>query len=415
MLSLNNKRILVGVSGGIAAYKSPDLVRRLRERGADVRVVMTPNAIQFITPLTLQAVSGTPVHLQLLDAEAESGMGHIELARWADAIVIAPATANFIARLTHGTADDLLSTLCLATDARIAISPAMNRLMWDNAATQENLDALRQRGISVLGPGEGDQACGETGPGRMLEPDVIADQIGGLFENDALNGINMVITAGPTWEALDPVRVLTNHSSGKMGYAVSQAALEAGAAVTLISGPTALTPPERASVVRVESALQMYEAVHECIDKADVFIGVAAVADYRPAQYQDKKIKKQDDTLHLELVKNPDILASVAALTDKPFTVGFAAETNDMINHGRKKLVQKGVDLIAANRVGAENGGFGDDNNELTLIDRHGVRELASAPKTKLARQLIADIAKQIADQSDAKDTTQNTRQSSAR
>jgi len=411
MLSLNNKRILVGVSGGIAAYKSPDLVRRLRERGAEVRVVMTPNATQFITPLTLQAVSGTPVHLQLLDAEAESGMGHIELARWADAIVIAPATANFIARLTHGTADDLLSTLCLATDARIAIAPAMNRLMWDNAATQENLNTLRQHGVATLGPGEGDQACGETGPGRMLEPETIADEIGGLFENNALNGINMVITAGPTWEALDPVRVLTNHSSGKMGYAVAQAALEAGAAVTLITGPTALTPPDRASVVHVESALQMHEAVHKCIEQADVFIGVAAVADYRPVESKAQKIKKQDDILHLELVKNPDILASVAALADKPFTVGFAAETNDMINHARKKLVEKGVDLIAANRVGAENGGFGDDDNALTLIDRQGVHELTSAPKTKLARQLISYIA----NQSDAKDTTQNTRQSSAR
>ncbi len=411
MLSLNNKRILVGVSGGIAAYKSPDLVRRLRERGAEVRVVMTTNAAQFITPLTLQAVSGTPVHLQLLDAEAESGMGHIELARWADAIVVAPATANLISRLTHGTADDLLSTLCLASDARIAIAPAMNRLMWDNAATQENLEILRKRGVCVLGPGEGDQACGETGPGRMLEPEVIADEINALFKSDKLNGVSMVITAGPTWEALDPVRVLTNHSSGKMGYAVAQAAIDAGAAVTLVTGPTVLTAPERATVVKVKSALQMHDAVHACIEQADVFIGVAAVADYRPAETQRQKIKKQDDTMHLELVKNPDILTSVAALPKKPFTVGFAAETNDVINHARKKLVAKGVDLIAANKVGAEEGGFGDDNNALTLVDRQGIQELASAPKTKLARQLVSYIA----DQLDAKNTTQNTRQSSAR
>ncbi len=411
MHTLNHKRILVGITGGIAAYKSPDLVRRLRERGAEVRVVMTPAATEFITPLTLQAVSTNPVHQHLLDAEAESGMSHIELARWADAIVIAPASADFIARLAHGMADDLLSTLCLATGAFIALAPAMNRVMWKNPATQENLTTLTSRGFTLLGPGEGDQACGETGPGRMLEPETIAEQIAFFFENNALSGVNVVVTAGPTWEALDPVRVLTNHSSGKMGYAVAQAAAEAGAAVTLITGPTALTPPQRTTMVCVKSAQQMYDAVHECIGQANVFIGVAAVADYRPAQSAKQKIKKHGDTLQLELVKNRDILASVAKLTDKPFTVGFAAETNDLINQARKKLIEKGVDLIVANRVGAKSGGFGEDDNTITLVDRRGVQELPSAPKTKLARQLIAYIA----DRLDAKDSTQDSRQSSAR
>jgi phosphopantothenoylcysteine decarboxylase/phosphopantothenate--cysteine ligase len=396
MGSLTNKRILLGITGGIAAYKSADLARRLREAGAEVRVVMTQAATEFITPLTMQAVSGHPVHRQLLDTEAEAGMGHIDLARWADAVLVAPASANFLARLVQGRADDLLSTLCLATQAPVAVAPAMNQQMWANTATQVNLVTLKSRGVHVFGPGEGSQACGEVGPGRMLEPLQIVELAGGLFASGVLDGLRVVITAGPTWEAIDPVRGITNKSSGKMGYAVAEAAVEAGARVILISGPTALPDPDRLTTVRVTSARQMYDAVHEHAGNADVFIGVAAVADYRPVETQPAKLKKNSERLTLELVRNADILESVAKWSPRPFTVGFAAETNDVERHAREKLERKNLDLVAANRVGLPGSGFESDDNQLLLVERDGTTELPAGPKRQLARTLIHHIGRKI-------------------
>lgn len=406
MATLVNKRILLGVTGGIAAYKSADLVRRLREAGAAVRVVMTDAACEFITELTLQAVSSHPVHRNLLDTQAESAMGHIELARWADAILVAPASADFLARLAQGRGDDLLTTLCLASAAPLAVAPAMNQQMWRNPATQANVATLRQRRVQVFGPAEGSQACGDVGPGRMTEPTELALLTAGLFETGTLDGLTVLVTAGPTWEALDPVRGLSNKSSGKMGYAVANAAAEAGAQVTLISGPVALTPPERITTVRVTSAQEMFDAVHERISTVAIFIGVAAVADYRPATVAEQKIKKSTEHLTLELVRNPDILASVAALEPAPFTVGFAAETEHLESAARAKLDAKGVDLIAANLVGASEGGFGVDENRLLLVDRTGTTELPLAPKAQLARTLIQHIAEKF----HAKNRTQNPR-----
>src|SRR5690606_31596261 len=319
MQSLTNKQILLGVTGGIAAYKSADLVRRLQDLGAWVRVVITRAAQEFITPLTFQALSGNPVHTELLDPEAEAAMGHIQLARWADLVLVAPASADFMARLTQGKGDDLLTTLCLATRAPIALAPAMNQAMWANSATQDNLQRLRQRGVHILGPAAGSQACGEVGLGRMLEPLEIAELSAGLFETGSLAGRKLVITAGPTREALDPVRYLSNHSSGKMGYALAQAAAEAGARVVLISGPTQLQAPPRVTMLAVTSALEMYTAALAQAADCDLFIGAAAVADYRPAQRSEQKIKKAaSDNITLELVKNPDIIAAVAALKPKP-------------------------------------------------------------------------------------------------
>lgn len=392
MTTLTAKRLLLGVTGGIAAYKSAELARRLREAGAEVRVVMTRAATEFITPLTMQAVSGQPVHLHLLDPTAESAMSHIDLARWPDAIVIAPASADFLAKLAHGRADDLLSTLCLATAAPVIVAPAMNQQMWHNAATQANVEILHTRGIAVWGPAEGEQACGDVGPGRMLEPPDLVARAAALFETGTLAGRHVLITAGPTQEPLDPVRYISNRSSGKMGYAVAQAALDAGARVTLITGPTALTPPSRAQVVRVATAQAMYDAVHAHASKADIFIGVAAVADYRAAEVAPQKIKKGADTLTLVLQKNPDILTSVAALTPRPYTVGFAAETGDVERLAREKLLAKGADLVAANEVGADLG-FDTEDNALLLVDRQGTLSLPMQPKPKLARQLIQAIA----------------------
>ena len=406
MATLVNKRILLGVTGGIAAYKSADLVRRLRDAGAAVRVVMTDAAGEFITELTLQALSGHPVCRKLLDSEAEAAMSHIQLARWADAVLVAPASADFLARLAQGHGDDLLTTVCLASAAPLAVAPAMNQQMWRNPATQANIATLRERNVQVFGPAEGVQACGDVGPGRMLEPTELATRTAGLFETGALDGLNVLITAGPTWEALDPVRGLTNKSSGKMGYAVAEAAAEAGAQVTLISGPVALTPPERIATVRVTSAQEMYDAVHERIRAADIFIGVAAVADYRPANVAEQKIKKSAEHLTLELMRNPDILASVAALKPAPFTVGFAAETEHLEAAARAKLAAKGVDLIAANLVGGSEGGFGVDENRLLLVDREGTTELPLAFKTQLARALIQNIAEKF----NAQNRTQNPR-----
>lgn len=392
MGTLINKRILLGVTGGIAAYKSADLVRRLRESGAEVRVVMTTAATEFITPLTMQAVSGHPVYRNLLDTDAEAGMGHIELARWADAVLVSPASANFLARLAQGRADDLLSAVCLATEAPVAVAPAMNQQMWDNAATQANLVTLGKNRIKIFGPAEGSQACGEVGPGRMLEPVELVTLTSELFATGELDGLAVIVTAGPTWEAIDPVRGLTNRSSGKMGYAVAEAAAEAGARVTLVSGPTFLPDPERMRIIRVTSAQEMSDAVLALAPAANIFIGVAAVADYRPVTPTDKKIKKAGDRMTLELVRNPDILAAVAALKPAPFTVGFAAETDNVEQHARLKLESKNLDLIAANRVGPDLG-FESDENSLLLVERENVTNLPAQPKPKLARALIRYVA----------------------
>lgn len=397
MSSLTNKRIILGVTGGIAAYKSAELVRRLKEQGADVRVVMTSAAREFMTPLTFQALSGNPVHTDLLDPAAEAAMGHIELARWADLVLVAPASANFMARLAEGRGDDLLTTLCLATRAQVALAPAMNQGMWLNAATQDNLNRLRARDIHLFGPDEGSQACGETGPGRMQDPNALAAAAASLFATGLLAGKTVVITAGPTREAIDPVRYLSNHSSGKMGYALAQAAAEAGARVTLIAGPTALPPPERIKVVSVVSAEQMYEASLRLAPQSDLFIAAAAVADYRPAAYQAQKIKKTDEAhLTLELVKNPDIVAAVAALQPRPCTVGFAAESEQLLAHAQAKLVRKGLDAIIANDISQEGTGFNSDDNAVIYIDAQGEIDLGTHSKQQLARELISQIAQRL-------------------
>ncbi|VAW92775.1 Phosphopantothenoylcysteine decarboxylase / Phosphopantothenoylcysteine synthetase [hydrothermal vent metagenome] len=390
--NLANKHILLGVTGSIAAYKAAELVRRLREGGAEVRVVLSAGGAEFVTPLTFQALSGNPVHSELLDTGAEAAMGHIELARWADAVVVAPASANVIARLAQGRVDDLLAAVCLATEVPVAVAPAMNQQMWANAATQDNLQRLRARGVHQFGPAEGGQACGETGLGRMLEADDIARHTAGLFDTGALAGLRVLVTAGPTQEAIDPVRYLSNRSSGRMGYAMAQAAAEAGAQVALVSGPTALITPPCVERIDVRSAEEMHRAVLARATDADIFIATAAVADYRPVAPAQQKIKKTADSLSLELVRNPDILADVAALTDGPLTVGFAAETENLLEHARDKLAYKGLDMIAANRVG--NGlGFEAEENALSVIDAEGVTELAQAPKAQLARRLIALVA----------------------
>lgn len=390
-MGIANKHVVLGVTGGIAAYKSADLARRLREYGAEVRVVMTPGAEHFITPLTMQAVSANPVHTSLLDPAAEAGMGHIELARWADTVLVAPATANFLSRLAHGAADDLLTALCLATKVRISVAPAMNQQMWRDQATQENMEILNRRGVHILGPAEGDQACGDTGPGRMLEPGELVEALSGTFQPGLLENSRVIVTAGPTWEALDPVRGVTNHSSGKMGYAVAEAAAEQGAHVTLVTGPTALPPPASVDTVPVVSAQDMYDAVMEAVVDGDIFIAVAAVADYRPATTAEQKIKKHNEALTLELVRNPDILAAVAEL-GSIYTAGFAAETTNVEAHAREKLTGKNVDLIAANLVGGGEG-FGTDDNSLMLIDRLETTTLPRMRKTLLARKLIEEVA----------------------
>ncbi|MYH90964.1 MAG: bifunctional phosphopantothenoylcysteine decarboxylase/phosphopantothenate--cysteine ligase CoaBC [Gammaproteobacteria bacterium] len=389
-----NRRVLVGVTGGVAAYKSPELVRRLIDRGCEVRVVMTRGAGAFITPLTLQAVSGHPVHEHLLDADAESGMGHIELARWAELVVVAPATANFIARIAHGQADDLLTTLVLATTAEVAVAPAMNRQMWLHPATQANLDILRSRDIRIIGPGSGDQACGETGPGRMTEPEEIASLLAGDPADMAYAGKRILVTAGPTWEALDPVRGITNHSSGKMGYALAAAAADQGAEVILVSGPVHLQAPAGVRRIDVRSADEMLAAVLENLAGTDVFVAVAAVSDFRPARPAEHKIKKSpgEDTMTLELVRNPDILATVAALDSPPFTVGFAAETRDTLANARDKLAGKGVDVIAANDVGGADSAFDSDSNTVTLVHAGGEISIPTADKYAVAVDMLREI-----------------------
>ncbi len=384
------KRILLGVSGGIAAYKSAELVRRLRTAGAVVRVVMTRSAKEFVTATTLHTLSGEPVWSDWSDDK--SGMDHIELARWADRILIAPATADTLARIAHGRADDLLTAICLATEAPLAVAPAMNQAMWNNKATQANVDTLRERGVRVWGPATGEQACGETGPGRMLEPDALVQRLSDSFANGRLAGLKVVITAGPTREPVDPVRYLSNRSSGKMGYAIAQAAHEAGAQVELVSGPVALQAPDGVTLTRVESASDMFRAVMVCLEDCDLFIGAAAVADYRPVEPQARKIKKQAAELLLRLEPAPDILAAVAALKSRPVCIGFAAETENLQEYAQKKRMQKGVEMIVANRVGAGLG-FETDDNELWLVWEGGSRWLPKAPKTRLACQLIEQIA----------------------
>lgn len=389
---LANKNILLGVTGSIAAYKSADLVRQLRAAGAKTRVVMTEGSKRFITPLTLQAVSGFPVCEDLFDEQAEAAMSHIELARWADLILVAPASADFICRLSHGNANDLLTTLCLATNAAIAIAPAMNQVMWSKAITQENVARLKDKNVQVFGPGRGEQACGEFGLGRMLEPAEIVSHAQQLFSQGELAGYRVVVTAGPTHEAFDPVRYVTNKSSGKMGYAIAQAAREAGADVSLISGPVAIKFPDGVQSTPVINAQEMYEAVHAQMQHCDIFISVAAVCDYRPAQKAVQKIKKAPDSISLKLERNPDIVASVAQLANKPYVVGFAAETENVIAYANEKRARKHMDMIVANVVG-ENVGMDQDDNAVTVITAHGQIELANAPKTKIARQLIQIIS----------------------
>ncbi|MAA87473.1 MAG: bifunctional phosphopantothenoylcysteine decarboxylase/phosphopantothenate--cysteine ligase CoaBC [Haliea sp.] len=396
MAHLFNRNVVLGVSGGIAAYKSAELVRQLKERGADVRVVMTRGAQEFITPLTLQALSGHPVHTELLDTEAELGMGHIELARWADLLIIAPATADLIARLATGRADDLLTTVALATAAPKLVAPAMNQQMWRDPATSANINTLQDRGMLLVGPASGEQACGDVGTGRMEQPANIALAAAGLFANGALAGRRVVITAGPTREALDPVRYLSNHSSGKMGYALAAAAVDAGAQVTLVSGPVQLATPEHAERVDVVSAAQMLEACLARVTDCDLFIACAAVADYRPATVAAGKIKKDAEHLTLELERTTDILASVSRHAQAPFTVGFAAETHDVEQYARGKLERKKLDMIVANDVSDTAIGFNSDQNAVTVFWQQGSCALAQASKSTIARELIALIAQRM-------------------
>ena len=389
--------IVLGISGGIAAYKTPELVRRLKERGADVQIVMTASAEEFVTETALQAVSGRPIRSNLWDKEAEASMGHIELARWADVVLIAPATAEIMARLAGGGAPDLLTTLCLATEAPIAIAPAMNRVMWSNAAVQANRKTLEERGVIVIGPDAGSQACGETGSGRMTEPDDIAaivcsPELGGAVDRGALRGKTVVVTAGPTREAIDPVRYITNRSSGKMGYAMARAAAARGARVVLVSGPVNLAEPVGVSVVPVTTAEEMYAATHEHIGDADIFIAAAAVSDYRPANVPKEKMKKHDETMSLELVRSKDILASVAALPEAPFTVGFAAETDHVREYALGKLKNKKLDMIIANRVG-DDCGFDCDENTVDVFWPGGEQAFPMAAKSELASELMNLVA----------------------
>lgn len=393
---LAGKKILLGVTGGIAAYKAPEIVRRLKERGADVRVVMTEGAQAFITPLTLQAVSGYPVSDNVFDPQAEASMGHIELGKWADLALIAPATANIIAALRAGLANDLLSTIALATPAPIAIAPAMNQQMYRAKATQDNLAALKARGVHIWGPASGEQACGDIGPGRMLQPNDIVSQAEAFFQqkND-LAQLRLLITAGPTREPLDPVRFISNHSSGKMGFALAQAAAQRGADVTLISGPVNQETPVGVNRIDVESALEMQQQVMKLAPQQHIFISCAAVADYRAEHIADEKIKKQGDKIQLTMVKNPDIVAGVAAMTqDRPFVVGFAAETQNVVEYAKGKLIAKNLDMICANDVSSSTQGFNSDMNALHLIWPNGETQLPLSDKLTLSHQLLDNLIK---------------------
>lgn len=406
--TMAKQNIILGVTGGIAAYKAPELVRRLRERGASVQVVMTESTRQFVTETALQAVSGLPVRQSLWDKEAEAAMGHIELARWADLVLIAPATAEFMSRLAVGAAPDLLSTLCLATKAPVVIAPAMNHVMWANPAVQSNRELLEERGVRLLGPEDGDQACGETGIGRMMEPDDIVAAILPITPvsitgtaQPLLQGKTVMVTAGPTREAIDPVRYITNRSSGKMGYAMACAARDAGANVILISGPVSLDEPDDIERVGVETAEQMFAATHEHIQGVDIFIGAAAVSDYRPKSREENKIKKTKSSMRLDLTKSPDTLASVAKLANAPFTVGFAAETEQVREYALGKLENKKLDMIVANKVGADCG-FDREDNAVEVFWRGGEQSFPMTAKSELASQLIQLVADCYATKADA-------------
>jgi phosphopantothenoylcysteine decarboxylase/phosphopantothenate--cysteine ligase len=392
MQILQDKKIVLGISGGIAAYKTPELVRRLKDQGADIRVVMTEGAKAFITPLTLQAVSGNAVSDSLLDTQAELAMGHIELAKWADLIIIAPATADVIARITAGMANDLLTTICLATSAPIVLAPAMNQQMWHALATQANVKTLNERGYQIWGPGSGEQACGDIGLGRMLEVDELVTLSSDFFSDKYLQAQHWVITAGPTREAIDPVRYISNHSSGKMGYAIAHAALRAGAKVTLISGPVTISAPVGCELVQVSSAEEMHQHALTLAPKCTTFVACAAVADYRVANIATQKIKKTNDAMQLELVKNHDIVADVACLPDKPFIVGFAAETQNIEHYARGKLVRKNLDLIAANDVAKLGQGFNSDDNALMVYSAIDKTEIPLASKQIVAQKLVSLI-----------------------
>ncbi len=405
MTELTGKKILLGITGGIAAYKSAVLCRELKQMGAEVRVVMSSAATRFIAPLTLQALSSQPVNSDLFEAESDHGMGHIELARWAEQIVIAPASANTIAKLANGQADNLLTATVLASYAPLYLAPAMNHAMWQHPSTQANIELLISRGVKIVGPDAGEQACGEEGLGRMLEPRDIAVHLEQQLHNKILAAKEVVITAGPTWEALDPVRGLTNLSSGKMGYALAEAIKDAGAIVKLISGPTALHPPHGVECINVTSAQEMADAVMASMSKCDIFIGVAAVADYRPVSSKKQKIKKNEETVSLELVRNPDILAMVAALDNAPFTVGFAAETENITSNAQQKLIAKGLDMIAANPVSGDNSAFNSEFNEISLIDKNGIIHLNRCSKNLLAQKLTKEIARRYYETHTTKDS----------
>ena len=399
MASLSGKRILLGISGGIAAYKCAELTRRLIERGAEVRVVMTTAAKEFITPLTMQAVSGHPVADSLLDPAAEASMGHIELAKWADIVLLAPATADLIARMAAGMGNDLLSTLVLATDSPIAVSPAMNQQMYANLATQENIATLTRRGMHIWGPAAGQQACGDVGMGRMLEPMELVHLCEDFFQPKALEGQSLLITAGPTREALDPVRYISNHSSGKMGFAIAEAAAQLGAKVTLISGPVNLATPANVERIDIESAEQMHSAVMSNASSHSLFIACAAVADFRPSQVATQKMKKtaDNDGMTITMVKNPDIVASVAAMTEqRPFTVGFAAETQEVEKYARGKLERKNLDMICANDVSIQGQGFNSDNNALHLYWKGGDKALPLTAKSELGKAIMLEIVERL-------------------
>ncbi len=385
-----NKSLVLGITGGIAAYKAAELVRLLVKSGVDVQVVMTESACQFITPVTMQALSGKPVFTGMWNSSVSNGMPHIELSRHADAVLVAPASADFMAKLVHGRADDLLSTLCLARDCPLLVAPAMNKQMWENAATQRNIKQLQADGIEILGPDNGEQACGEVGLGRMLEAEDLLYLIEAHFQPKLLKGKNILITAGATLEMIDPVRAITNLSSGKMGYAIAQAAFEMGAEVTLVSGTSALKPPLGINTISATSAEAMYQSVMQHIADQDIFIGVAAVADYSPVISSDQKIKKSESSLTIELKPNKDILAQVASLPNAPFCVGFAAETENLLEYAEQKRLHKILPLLVANDA---NDALGSDQNSVTLLDKNGAHPLPRAPKIEVARLLLQHVA----------------------
>jgi phosphopantothenoylcysteine decarboxylase/phosphopantothenate--cysteine ligase len=396
MRSLSQKRIILGISGGIAAYKSAEIARRLQDHGAEVRVIMTDSAQEFVRPLTFQALTGRPVHTDLLDPKAEAAMGHIELARWADAILIAPATANFIAALSQGIANDLLTTVCLAATAKIVVAPAMNQAMWNQPASVENIDRLKRRGFIIFEPDNGIQACGDIGPGRLQQPDIIVDQLGGIFDSDILSGKHVVITAGPTREAIDPVRYISNYSSGKMGYALANAMIDAGASVTLISGPVSLEAPDRCKIISIVSATEMLEAASKAVETADIFIASAAVADYQVTEVATQKLKKKSGKMSLNLSKTPDIVSILSKNNPNLFVLGFAAETHQVEAYAREKLKNKHLDAIIANDVSRADIGFNSDDNEALWIDAENCKTLSKKSKAQLAREITVLIADKI-------------------